>query len=142
MLLADKTIGHLVPVRFAPFPLIGMLGLIVHLAVLWTSLHVLRLAFIIAQTVATIVAMASNFFVNNIFTYRDQRLRGWRLIGGLLSFYLICGIGAVANVGIATLCFRRAPILGAGGKRWYARWIGLELCRIGCHYMEALTRPQ
>ena len=29
-----------------------------------------------------------------------------QLIRGLLSFYLICGIGAVANVGIATYIFR------------------------------------
>ena len=44
--------------------------------------------------------------MNNLFTYRDQRLRGWRLIRGLLSFYLICGIGAFANVGIAAYVFR------------------------------------
>jgi len=59
-----------------------------------------------AQTAATMVSMTSNFFLNNLFTYRDQRLRRWQLIRGLLSFYLICGIGAVANVGIATYIFR------------------------------------
>jgi dolichol-phosphate mannosyltransferase len=105
MLLADKLIGHIVPVRFALFALIGGFGLFVHLTVLWSSLT-LGAPFVAAQTAATMVSMTSNFFLNNLFTYRDQRLRRWQLIRGLLSFYLICGIGAVANVGIATYIFR------------------------------------
>jgi dolichol-phosphate mannosyltransferase len=105
MLLADKLIGHIVPVRFALFALIGGLGLFVHLGVLWSGLT-LGARFVAAQTAATMVAMTSNFFLNNLFTYRDQRLRRWQLIRGLLSFYLICGIGAVANVGIANYVFR------------------------------------
>ena len=105
MLLADKLVGHIVPVRFAFFMMIGGLGLFVHLAVLWTGLT-LGARFVAAQTAATAVAMTSNFLLNNLFTYRDQRLRGWRLVRGLLSFYLICGIGAAANVGIASYIFR------------------------------------
>jgi len=49
--------------------------------------------------------MTTNFLFNNMLTYRDQRLRGLKVISGLLSFYAICGIGAVANVGIATAVF-------------------------------------
>ena len=105
MLLADKLVGHLVPVRFALFAFIGALGLGVHLAVLRTALTVPSLGFTGAQATATIVAMTSNFFLNNLFTYRDQRLRGWRLLRGLLSFYLICAVGAVGNVGIAAYVF-------------------------------------
>jgi dolichol-phosphate mannosyltransferase len=105
MLIADKWIGHLVPVRFALFALIGGLGLVVHLVVLWTSLKIVDTAFATAQTTAALVAMTSNFFLNNLFTYRDKRLKGWRLLRGLMSFYLICAVGAVANVGIATYAF-------------------------------------
>jgi dolichol-phosphate mannosyltransferase len=49
--------------------------------------------------------MTSNFFLNNLFTYRDQRLRGVKLLTGLLSFYLICAVGAVGNIGIASYVF-------------------------------------
>jgi dolichol-phosphate mannosyltransferase len=105
VLLVDKLIGHIVPVRFAMFVMIGGLGLIAHLGVLWTGIT-LGLRFTAAQTAATIVAMTSNFLLNNLFTYHDKRLRGWRLLRGLLSFYLICVIGAVANVGIANYVFR------------------------------------
>jgi dolichol-phosphate mannosyltransferase len=106
MLLADKLIGHIVPVRFALFALVGGLGLIVHMAMLWSCLTLLALSFTLAQATATTVAMTFNFFMNNLFTYRDRRLRGWRLARGLLSFYFICGLGGVANVGIASYLFR------------------------------------
>jgi len=106
MLLADKLFGHVVPVRFALFALIGGFGLFVHMTVLWIGLKLITATFVAAQTAATATAMTSNFFLNNLFTYHDQRLRGWRLIRGLLSFYMICGIGAFANVGIAAYVFR------------------------------------
>ena len=105
MLLADKLVGRFIPVRFALFGLIGGLGLLVHLATLWVALNAVGLGFAAAQAVATIVAMTSNFVLNNQFTYRDQRLRGFALLRGLVIFYLICGVGAVANVGVASYAF-------------------------------------
>ena len=105
MLLADKLIGHIVPVRFALFAFIGLIGLGIHLMILGASLRFLGLGFAAAQATATIVAMTSNFFLNNLFTYRDQRLSGGRLLRGLLSFCLICSVGAVANVGAASYLF-------------------------------------
>ena len=105
MLLADKLIGHIVPVRFALFALIGGTGLVVHLIVLRLGMTALDLPFTFAQTVAAVVAMTSNFFLNNLFTYRDRRLKGWKLVRGLISFYSICGLGLVANVGVAVFAF-------------------------------------
>jgi dolichol-phosphate mannosyltransferase len=112
MLLADKLVGHVIPVRFVLFATIGASGLIVHLVVLRLALTLLALDFTPAQTAAALVAMTSNFFLNNLFTYRDQRLKGWRLLRGLLSFYLICAVGAVGNVGIAAYVF-------AGNQIWW-----------------------
>ena len=100
MLLLQKLIGPAVPVRFLLFALIGGLGVGVHLATLWTVLHFA--AFPTAQGVATVVAMTGNFLLNNLFTYRDRRLKGWRILSGLGSFYAVCGIGAAANVGVAS----------------------------------------
>ena len=62
----------------------------------------------VAQTVATVTAMTFNFFINNVFTYRDKRLKGfWPLLWGLLSFYLVCSAGLVSNVGVANFLFGR-----------------------------------
>jgi len=101
MLLLEKLVGPAVPVRFLLFSLIGGLGVGTHLLTLWFGTHVLLLAFAIAQTAATIVAMTGNFLLNNLFTYRDRRLRGKRLLTGLISFYAVCGVGTAANVGVA-----------------------------------------
>jgi dolichol-phosphate mannosyltransferase len=101
MLLLQKLIGPAVPVRFLLFSLIGGLGVVTHLTTLWLMLHAAAAPFAVAQGVATVVAMTGNFFLNNLFTYRHRRLRGWRLLSGLGSFYAVCGAGAAANVGIA-----------------------------------------
>jgi dolichol-phosphate mannosyltransferase len=104
-LLLDKLVGHIVPVRFALFAMIGGLGLVVHLATLGVVLNALGAGFTLAQSAATLVAMTSNFLLNNWFTYRDRRLRGWRLLSGLVSFYVVCSVGAIGNVGIAAYVF-------------------------------------
>jgi dolichol-phosphate mannosyltransferase len=105
LLLADKLFGKFIPARFALFGLIGGLGLLVHLATLWIAFDRLGVQFSAAQIIATVMAMTSNFFLNNQFTYRDQRLHGLALLHGLGIFYLICVVGAVANVGIASYAF-------------------------------------
>jgi len=105
MLLADKVVGHIIPIRFVLFALVGGLGLLVHLTILWLCLNPLQLTFAISQATATGVAIIGNFTLNNWLTYRDRRLTGWDFALGLLSFALICSFGAVANVGIATLLF-------------------------------------
>jgi dolichol-phosphate mannosyltransferase len=107
VLIADKLIGDIVPVRFALFATIGCIGLCVQLAVLWLALRLSSVGFAMAQSVAVVVAIASNFLLNNFFTYRDQRLRGWRLWRGLATFYVIASIGAVANVDVAADVFHQ-----------------------------------
>ena len=84
---------------------VGVSGVAVHLVTLRLAIAVVDFA--TAQALATAVAITSNFVVNNILTYRDRRLRGINFITGLLSFYVICGVGAVANVGIASAMFQQ-----------------------------------
>jgi dolichol-phosphate mannosyltransferase len=125
MLVVDKLIGHIVPVRFALFALIGCAGLLIHLAVLWCSFDVAEMPFVWSQTAATLIAMTSNFFLNNLFTYRDMRLKSWRILSGLISFYAVCGFGALANVGIASYVFstdRAWWLAGTAGVAVGAVW--------------------
>ena len=104
-LLVDKLLGGVVPLRFLAFAGVGALGVLVHLAVLGLG-QALGDRFAASQIVATVVAMAFNFELNNQITYRDQRLRGPDLWRGFVLFMLVCGIGAVANVGIAQTLYQ------------------------------------
>ena len=122
MLLVDKTIGRWVPSRLVSFAAIGSFGVLVHLAVLRASLSWPGNSFVAAQTIAVMVAMVGNFFLNNALTYRDQQLKGWGIFGGLLKFMAACSVGAVANVGVA------AYIHGTDGST--ASWLVSALAGI------------
>jgi dolichol-phosphate mannosyltransferase len=106
-LLLDKVFGGLLPLRFFSFALVGALGVIIHLIVLGLLRGTTSLGFEAEQAMATVVAMAFNFVLNNMITYRDQRLKGPRLWRGLILFMVVCGFGAVANVGIAQVLYER-----------------------------------
>ncbi|MGH9805934.1 MAG: GtrA family protein, partial [Terriglobia bacterium] len=129
MLLADKMAGRLIPPRLVFFGAIGCFGLLVHMTILASGLYE-GLAFPVAQTLAVVAAMTSNFLLNNVITYRDQRLRGWPWVRGLLSFYVICSIGAIANVGIASFIF-------AGHQAWWVA--GLSGALIGAIWNYTLS---
>jgi dolichol-phosphate mannosyltransferase len=104
-LLLDKATGGVVPLRFVGFAAVGAVGVLVHMLAL-VPLFAFGFTFGVAQWTATFVAMTANFVLNNRITYRDARLRGAALWRGLALFYLVCGVGAAANVGIAALLVR------------------------------------
>ncbi|MBB5686176.1 glycosyltransferase family 2 protein [Sphingobium boeckii] len=104
-LLLDKMFGRYIPVRFLSFVLVGGFGVFVHFAVLTAMFKGFDTSFSEAQTVATIIAISNNFFLNNLLTYRDQRLRGRSMVMGWVTFNLVCATGAAANVGVADWLF-------------------------------------
>ena len=106
-LILDKTFGRFVPVRFISFALVGGFGVLVHFTILATLFVGMGVSFGRAQTAATIVAISSNFALNNSLTYRDQRLKGRALLIGWLTFNLVCATGAAANIGVADWLFER-----------------------------------
>lgn len=102
LLLIEKFTHGLVPPRFVLFSIVGGLGLVVHLATL-TLLKYLGPTFLEAQTIATLVAMTFNFILNNLTTYRAERLRGMQAVTGYVIFCLVCSLGALANLSVANL---------------------------------------
>jgi len=115
MLLAYHMTGRLLPARFFLFGAVGLTGVGVHLAVLTAAFRATGGNFLVSQALATWAAMTSNFFLNNMFTYGDQRLRGARIWRGLASFYIACGIGAFINLALAEwLYLQAAPYWVAG----------------------------
>jgi dolichol-phosphate mannosyltransferase len=104
MLLTEKLSGRYLSSRLLLFGLVGASGVVVNLVALRLLLGVFEVGtggFVRAETIATALAMVSNFFLNNMLTYRDRRLAGWQAVRGLISFMVVCSLGAVVNIAIA-----------------------------------------
>ena len=84
--------------------MIGAIGLVVHIAALSAVLHWSGVSFDSGQLIATLVAMASNFILNNEITYSAYRYRGFGLIGASL-LRSGCSVGALANIDVASWLF-------------------------------------
>src|SRR3954447_6357724 len=124
-LVLAKLTGDVVTLRFLLFAMVGSLGLLVHLVALFVALEAFNVPFPEAQACAALMAMTSNFLLNNFLTYRDQRLKGLGILRGLLLFYLVCSVGLVANVGVAFSVYDQEPIwwlAGAAGALMGVVW--------------------
>src|ERR1700692_4421466 len=75
-LVLAKLTHDVVSLRFLLFAMVGSIGLFVHLATLFVALEFFNVPFAEAQAGGAVVAMTSNFILNNFLTYRDQRLKG------------------------------------------------------------------
>ncbi len=127
-LLTSRVTRNVVPTRFVEFGLVGAFGMFVHLIVLKFALTIFEWDFTAAQTGATIVAMTSNFYLNNILTYRDRRLVGADFPKGLLIFYGICAVGAISNIGIANWIYANRPV-------WWVAGLAGSLVGVVWNYM-------
>ncbi len=124
-LVLAKLTHDAVSLRFLLFAMVGSIGLLVHFVVLYAALEALDLPFPEAQASAALCAMTSNFILNNFLTYRDQRLKGFAILRGLLLFYLVCSVGLLANVGVAFSVYDQEPIwwlAGAAGALMGVVW--------------------
>lgn len=113
-LLLAKLSGDRISIRFVLFAIVGATGLFVHLLALQQAIN-FGLHFNWAQTMAAFTAMTWNFFLNNQLTYRDKRLKGAAMIVGLLTFYVVCSVGTVANVGVASWVYGAQPLWWLAG---------------------------
>jgi dolichol-phosphate mannosyltransferase len=124
-LLVAKFTNDAVSFRFLMFCFVGLTGVVIHMAALQVAIQPLALRFGVAQVAATVLAVCWNFALNNMLTYRDQRLSGWRFLTGLLRFQLICAVGAISNVGAAAWLYDYQQnwwLAGLGGALMSAVW--------------------
>jgi dolichol-phosphate mannosyltransferase len=117
-LLLAKLTQDRVSLRFALFCLVGAFGIGVNFVTLMIAYDVAGIGFVWAQTIATIIAIASNFMINNALTYRDRRLTGPTFVTGLIRFYLVSAAGLVSNIGVSDWLFVSAQ------KWWVAGLAG------------------
>lgn len=115
-LTIGKLTADMISFRFIMFCLVGLTGLALHMLFLRAGM-LAGVRFEIAQTLSTVVVIAANFAMNNALTYRDQRLAGKRFIAGLIRFEVICSVGLISNVGVASWIYQ-------GGNGWWLAGLG------------------
>ncbi|AQS87293.1 dolichol-phosphate mannosyltransferase [Neoasaia chiangmaiensis NBRC 101099] len=103
-MLAERICGNWLPLRFIVFALVGLVGIVVNIGAM-NGARLSGLSFEHAQLVGTICAIFANFQLNNRLTYHDRRLKGRRWWPGFLVFLLGCGLGNIANIGVAQMLF-------------------------------------
>lgn len=124
-LVLAKLTNDTISLRFLLFAMVGGSGLVVHLTTLFIALEMFKVPFAEAQAAGAFVAMTTNFILNNFLTYRDQRLKGFAILRGLIAFYLVCSVGLFANVGVAFSVYDQEPIwwlAGAAGALMGVVW--------------------
>ena len=109
MFVAARLLGNRVPARFLSFVAIGGTGMATQLLAFAIGFGPLGLPFRHAEAAAVLIAMTGNFLLNNALTYRDRRYSGWGLLRGLASYVAVCGLGAIANIGVASRLFAADP---------------------------------
>lgn len=108
-LILARLTGGLISIRFILFGFVGLSGVFVQLFGVKLALLLLTQNFLWAQIFGVSLAITSNFILNNLVTYRDMALKGMAFWRGLLSFFGVCGIGAVVNVAIASAVYSVLP---------------------------------
>jgi dolichol-phosphate mannosyltransferase len=122
-LVLSELSGRRAPPYFFNFLFVGGVGVGVQLLCLRLGLSA-GLAFVGAEVVATFAAMTSNFFLNNALTYRDRRVMGADIVPALLTFYAVCSVGALSNVGTSSWLYSKYPVW------WLAGLVGSVIAAI------------
>lgn len=110
-LIVNKATGGVIPTRAMMFALVGATGFVVNVLVVMAleNAHT-GMTFSRIQLVAALIAMTSNFFINNAVTYFDRRKRGLALLGAYLRFCLLCSAGLFVNVAVAAFLHDRTAM--------------------------------
>ena len=127
-LVVHHATAGILPIRFVLFAIIGASGLVVHIVTLSAVLHWFGMVtFDAGQLIATIVAMGSNFILNNEITYRPYRYRGLGMVAGFLAFALGCSVGAFANIDVASWLYK-------DNQTWWAAGLAGALLSVVWNY--------
>ncbi len=125
--------------RLIRYALVGLSGVLVDMAVLYLLSDGLGLALTRSKLVAAEVAIISNFFWNDAWTFADvaQRQKGWQQrLKRLLKFNAICISGLVLNVVLLNVFYNLvfgqalkyvANLIAIGVVALWNFWLSLKL---------------
>ena len=99
--------GRIVPRRAVSFALVGSTGVFIQLSTIYFLLALTNFDFETVLPVGVIIAASSNFIINNILTFRSNKLLGKNFYTGLLKFLLVSSLPIIANVGVTNVFYSK-----------------------------------
>lgn len=93
---------RLFPRRAISFAMVNFFGILVQLTINKIISVNTNFLFEIALAISIVCGASSNYLINNILTFRSNRLKGKKLIFGLSKFLIVSSLPIIANVGIAS----------------------------------------
>ena len=108
--LIHSFIGRIIPRRAISYAAVGAIGLLVQLSITYFLLWTTKLNFELVLPVAVIIAASSNYFINNLLTFRANRLKYRLLLEGYLKFLLVSSLPIIANIGLTNLFYKSVSI--------------------------------
>lgn len=99
--IVENLTKGLVPANFLVFSLVGSFGVIIHLTVLNINL-IFGHGFIPSNILATMIAMTSNYFLNNYLTFHNIHRLFHQRLKGLLKYFFVNSFSIIGNVGVAS----------------------------------------
>ena len=99
--------GRIIPKRAVSFGLVGMIGSLIQLTSTEILMRLLSFDFYSSIYVSVYIAATSNYIINNLLTFKNNRLTGIRLFKGLLKYMLVITLPLLANVGLATAFYKQ-----------------------------------
>jgi len=105
--LIHNFFGRIIPRRAFSFALVGLIGVFVQMFVIYFLLWVTDFDFEKVLPIGVILAATSNYTINNILTFRSNKLSGKNFYFGLFKFLLVASLPIIANIGVVNLFYKQ-----------------------------------
>ena len=103
--LIHNLFGRLIPRRAFSFALVGLIGVFVQMTIIYLLMGITNYQFEKVLPIGVIIAASSNYIINNILTFRSNKLSGKYFYFGLFKFLLVASLPIIANIGVANLFY-------------------------------------
>ena len=96
---------RIIPRRAISFAIVGTTGVFVQMFCIYFIIWITNFEFQKVLPFGVIMAASSNYTINNLLTFRENKLKGLKFVGGLFKFLLVSSLPILANIGVTNLFF-------------------------------------
>ena len=100
-----KSVGDFIPIEYVKFITVGIFGAMFHFSTLYVMYVVFENSYGFSLILAIELSLIINYFINNLWTFKENMHDGVRLLSGLIKFNILSGIGGIMSYYISLTIF-------------------------------------